>query len=332
MKESCSKGFGIGIKYSFIQSFGAFFRIGIEIAESFAKDFVWWKGPVVLEMSISDSNGFSTSSNSIFSDCGAGDCQNGQVDGRTLGSINSDGLLQANRLYTFKARATMTNTSQSWEVTREFTTKEAPEPETITSIPPKATETSTVVVSETNTVVVSETNTVVVSETSTVVVSETNTAVINVDSATALVASTELALAVASKNAVDNPNQETLAKVSIAVKLSDAASVLLVNALAAEKAALALAAEKAALALAAEKAVAAATAALDAANRETEAANVAAKAADAQAAKEALALAADNAALKFLEKKFAGRDQALSNFRVFGKVHNFLSNDRSGQF
>jgi hypothetical protein len=292
MKESCSKGFGIGIKYSFIQSFGAFFRIGIEIAESFAKDFVWWKGPVVLEMSISDSNGFSTSSNSIFSDCGAGDCQNGQVDGRTLGSINSDGLLQANRLYTFKARATMTNTSQSWEVTREFTTKEAPEPEPITSIPPKATETSTVVVSETNTVVVSET--------STVVVSETNTAVINVDSATALVASTELALAVASKNAVDNPNQETLAKVSIAVKLYDAASVLLVNALAAEKAALALAAEKAALALAAEKA--------------------------------ALALAADNAALKFLEKKFAGRDQALSNFRVFGKVHNFLSNDRSGQF
>jgi hypothetical protein len=43
-------------------------------------------------------------------------------------------------------------------------------------------------------------------------------------------------------------------------------------------------------------------------------------------------LLAEQEALAFLAKKFAGNDQALSNFRVFGKVHNFLSNDRSGQF
>jgi hypothetical protein len=41
---------------------------------------------------------------------------------------------------------------------------------------------------------------------------------------------------------------------------------------------------------------------------------------------------ADIEALILLAKKFAGRDQALTNFRVFGKMHNFLSRDRSGQF
>jgi len=37
-------------------------------------------------------------------------------------------------------------------------------------------------------------------------------------------------------------------------------------------------------------------------------------------------------AITILAKTFSGNDQALNNFRVFGKVHNFLSNDRSGQF
>jgi hypothetical protein len=94
--------------------------------------------------------------------------------------------------------------------------------------------------------------------------------------------------------------------------------------LAAQKAA----SEKAALELAAQKAASAAAAAIDAANKATEAANAAAEAADARAAAEA----ADKAALKLLAKKFVGNDQALSNFLVFGKMHNFLSNDRTGQF
>ena len=71
--------------------------------------------------------------------------------------------------------------------------------------------------------------------------------------------------------------------------------------------------------MAAEKAASAAATAIDAANKATEAANAAAE-------------AADKAALELLSKKFVGNDRALSNFRVFGKIHNFLSNDRSGQF